>query len=85
MKKLITIILITIFLLNMTACATKTTSEAVKGDRSRMVIVEETVAYCIVYDKYTKVMYAVSCGCYNAGTFTLLVDVNGKPLLYTGE
>lgn len=82
MKKFIAIVLITLTMLSMTACVTKRTSEAVKGETSRMVCVEETNAYCIVYDKYTKVMYAVSDGRYNRGTFTLLVDADGNPLLY---
>ena len=30
-------------------------------------------------------MYAVSLGYYNCGTFTLLVDADGKPLIYKGE
>ena len=47
-----------------------------------MVYVEETGAYCIVYDRETKVMYAVSNSGYNYGNFTLLVDANGDPLLY---
>ena len=83
MKKLIAIAFITLTMLSMTACTTKRTSEAAKGETSRMVYVEETGAYCIVYDKYTKVMYAVSSnGGYSGGTFTLLVDANGNPLLY---
>lgn len=39
----------------------------------------------IVYDVETKVEYAVSYGQYNKGTVTLLVDKDGKPLLYEGE
>lgn len=35
----------------------------------------------IVYDKQTKVEYAIS----KDGIFTLLVDADGKPLLYEGE
>ena len=82
MKKLIAIVLITLTMLSMTACVTKRTSETVKGEASRMIEIENTDTYCIVYDKYTKVMYAVSDGSYNYGTFTLLVDANGNPLLY---
>ena len=82
MKRLIVIVLVMVMLLSLSACATKRTRETVKGETSRMVYVEETGAYCIVYDKYTKVMYAVSCGPYNCGNFTLLVDANGNPLLY---
>lgn len=36
----------------------------------------------IVYDKQTKVEYAVSNGSYNKGEVTSLVDQEGKPLLY---
>lgn len=82
MKKLIAIAFITLTMLSMTACVTKRTSEAVKGETSRMIEIESTDSYYIVYDKYTKVMYAVSDGSYNHGTFTLLVDANGNPLLY---
>ena len=82
MKKLIAIALITLTMLSMTACATKRTSEAVKGETSRMIEVEETAEYIIVYDKYTKVMYAISNSGYNYGNFTLLVGANGNPLLY---
>ena len=82
MKRLIVIVLVTVMLLSLSACATKRTREIDKGKTSRMVYVEETGTYCIVYDKYTKVMYAVSNGGYNNGNFTLLVDANGNPLLY---
>ena len=38
----------------------------------------------VVADRDTKVMYAVSRGGYNCGNFTLLVDADGKPLLWDG-
>ena len=85
MKRLIVIVLMAVMLLSLSACATKRTSEISKGETSRMVYVEETSAYCIVYDKYTKVMYAVSYCANNIGNFTLLVDANGNPLLYEGQ
>lgn len=84
MKKLITIVFIALMILTMTACATKRSSEVIKGEVSRMVEIEETGTYLIVYDKYTKVMYAISNSGYNCGNFTLLVDANGNPLLYNG-
>lgn len=74
-----------VMMLSLSACATKRTRETIKGGTSRMVYVEETDVYCIVYDKYTKVMYAVSNGGYSTGNFTLLVDANGNPLLYEGQ
>ena len=41
--------------------------------------------FYVVYDKETKVEYVVSDGYYNSGTFTLLVNADGKPLLYGEE
>jgi len=41
--------------------------------------------FYIVYQKDTKVMYSVSNWNYNRGNLTLLVDTEGKPLLYEGE
>ena len=47
--------------------------------------VERETKWRIVYDKETKVMYAVSKYGTGAGNFTLLVDETGKPKLYQGE
>ena len=44
--------------------------------------VEQAMCWKIVYHKETKVMYAVSDGSYNHGTFTLLVNAYGTPMLY---
>lgn len=85
MKRLIVIVLATMMLLLLSACATKQTKEIIEGETSRMVYVEETSTYCIVYDKYTKVMYAVSNSGYNCGNFTLLVNADGTPLLYNEQ
>ena len=51
---------------------------------SMFVEVENGLNYKIVYCKETKVMYAVADS-YASGVFTLLVDANGKPMLYKGE
>lgn len=53
-----------------------------KPTTSMFVVVEQAGVWKIVYHKETKVMYAISCGYYNTGTFTLLVDENGEPLLW---
>lgn len=55
------------------------------SDKSEFVIVERTVSWYIVYHKETKVMYAVSQGAYNGGTFTLLVKADGTPMLWEGD
>lgn len=39
----------------------------------------------IVYDSRTGVQYWVSTSAYSSGTLTLLVDSEGKPLIYKGE
>lgn len=41
--------------------------------------------YDIYADRETGVMYAVSRGMYNQGNFTVLVDADGKPLMWKGE
>ena len=53
-------------------------------DVSRFVQVESAATWQVVADRETGVMYAVSAGMYNLGTFTLLVDADGKPLLWKG-
>lgn len=52
---------------------------------SMFVEIERGGTYCVIYQKDTKVMYVISSSGYNAGNFTLLVDENGNPMLYTGE
>lgn len=80
MKRIIAIALMALML---TGC-TKTERVEEAKDASRFVTVEQTLKWRIVYDKETGVMYAVSHGIDNQGTFTLLVDAEGKPLIYEG-
>ena len=49
---------------------------------SMFVTVETSWTYKVVYNRYTKVMYAVSDGTRNQGTFTLLVNADGTPMVY---
>ena len=65
------------------ATVEKQNAEA-EEQKSMFICVEKTEIWKIVYHKETKVMYAVSCGVQNYGTFTLLVDADGKPLLWEG-
>ena len=53
-------------------------------DISMFVVLEVGRTYKIVYHQETKVMYAISTGGYNAGTFTVMLDADGKPLLHKG-
>lgn len=82
MKRFLVIIL---FILLLTGCG-KTSDFQEKTDM--FVCIQPTDihnCYDVVYHKDTKVMYTVSRGAYNNGTFTLLVNPDGTPMLYKGE
>lgn len=81
MKRLIVITLASLMILSLSGCFNKTTSEADMSKRSRMVTVEHAATYRIVYDRETRVMYVVAT---QSDVFTVLVDADGKPLLYEG-
>ncbi len=81
MKKIIAILLIA---LTLTGCGAKV-EKASGEETSRFTLIELTGRWEVVADKETGVMYAVSNGGYNLGTFTMLVDEEGKPLIWKGE
>lgn len=49
---------------------------------SMFIEVEDTGYFIVVYDKKTKVMYAVSDSPYNNGNFTMLCNADGTPRLW---
>ena len=53
-------------------------------DGSTFILVDADYYCWIVYHKDTKVMYAVSRSGYNAGTYTLLVNADGTPMVWEG-
>ena len=57
-------------------------SESKTVSEEMFVTVEYCDLYIVVYNRYTKEMYAISNGNYNRGTFTLLVNSDGSPMLY---
>lgn len=61
------------------------TNNSVKASDDVFVTVSENSNYTVVYDKETKVMYAMSDGSYNRGSFVMLVNADGTPKLYEGE
>ena len=73
----------------LTGCTTNdvTVQTAYSGGKentytNRFVKIDSEPNFDVIYDKETKVMYTVS-NCYrNSGNVTLLVDAEGKPLLY---
>ena len=84
-KILIIFILLVLLVLLLTGCRKTTDTEEDNEAPSLFTQVEATDSYKVLYHKETKVMYAVSCGGYNQGNFTLLVDPDGKPLLWEGR
>lgn len=85
MKKLVCIMVTVCTLL--CGCTKKSIPTDVRGyDKESMFVICETStignSWTIVYHKDTKVMYAISCGGYNQGTFTLLVNSDGSPMLW---
>lgn len=81
--KYILLIITVLTIILATGCAkveNKTEQEPV--DVSRFERVEITAVWEIVADRETGVMYAVSRGMHNQGTFTVLVDADGKPLIW---
>ena len=77
-------ITITLFLVGCSGSSTRPTVEATSATQqeSMFVRVERTGTWQVVYHKDTKVMYVVSDGSYNYGTFTVLVNPDGTPMLY---
>lgn len=79
MKKILCATLIGVMLCCMTSCETL---DVEAKEQSRFVQIDKNSWFITVYDRTTKVQYAVSYGLYNEGTITCLVDSEGKPLLY---
>ena len=54
-------------------------------DVSMFVKIEDAYNWSVYYHRDTKVMYVCSRGAHNSGVFTVMVDTDGKPLLWTGN
>ena len=61
------------------------TNTSVKASDDVFVMVSKNFSYAVVYDRETKVMYAISDASYDQGNFTMLVNADGTPKLYKGE
>lgn len=83
MNRIKTIVLVAVFLL-LSGCAKVEKAEIMQRNVGRFVVVEDAMDWDVVADRKTGVMYAVSQGGYNRGNFTLLVDAEGKPLIWKG-
>lgn len=84
-KRILTIIIVAMMVLSLVGCSSKSVEKEGELDKtslSMFVEIEETNDWTIIYHRETKVMYAVSQGSYNQGTFTVLVNADGSPMLY---
>ena len=63
------------------------TSSTYNEDAPSMFVTVEYVGeyWRVVYHKDTKVMYVVSSGSYNRGTFTVMLNTDGTPMIWEGE
>ena len=88
MKKIISLILVLVILVSLAGCVELENERELnntKTDTSMFVKIETFSQWIVVYHKETKVMYAVSWGSYNSGTFTVLLNPDGTPMLWDGE
>ena len=79
--KIVFVILLCCAILGMLVACSDVDTEKEESP-STFVVVEDMHSWQVVYHRETKVMYAVSDRSYNYGTFTLLVNPDGTPMLY---
>lgn len=87
MKKIIISLLIIIGIVSIGWLLKDVTIQNVNATDNRFILIynqSSNDGFRIYYDKKTKVMYLVS-DIYKGGGITVLVDKDGKPLLYEGE
>lgn len=82
MKKIIISLILTVMLAMLTGCA-----DSVAETEKRFVKISNEGAFgvSVYYDKQTKVEYAMKNNGNGGTSLSLLVDAEGKPLLYEGE
>lgn len=85
MKKLIVMLMLAVTLAGCGHSSESDIGDSEKSNQDRFVLVEYALSYEIMVDRETRVMYVVSNGAYNHGTFTVMVDENGKPLTWDGD
>ena len=84
-KFIATIITIALVVVVLFFVGCNNTNNSVKASDDVFVMVSKNFSYAVVYDRETKVMYAISDASYDQGNFTMLVNADGTPKLYKGE
>ena len=86
MKKIAVMLMVCLIsVFSLVGCFSQEVEYEATSSNSMFVKVENASDWWVVYHKETKVMYVVSKSRYNYGNFTLMVDENGKPLLWQGK
>ncbi len=84
MKKVILIVALIVLVTVLSGCSATVTEKRIEKE-SMFVVVESASMYSVLYDRKTKVMYAVSKYGSGSGVFTLLVNADGTPKLWKGD
>jgi predicted small secreted protein len=84
MKRFLIVLLI-VLVVTLTGCATgRVDTKAGEDDNLMFFIASREKSGCVIVDKTTRVMYWLSCGSYNYGTLTMLVNADGTPRIWEG-
>lgn len=76
------VVVIMVVVLSLSGCGYDKAQNTMVGNSPSFTKIERGEDCDIVYHKETKVMYVVSNRPYNYGSFTLLVNADGSPMLY---
>lgn len=81
-KRLLSVALAVVMVVCLVGCGQEVQNESKEDNLSMFVCIETTMNWKVVYHKETKVMYAVSYGTYNIGTFSPLYNADGTLQIY---
>lgn len=84
MKKMAVAALLLAAALALTGCEDTVPEGVPRMSESPFATVYSSFCFKVLFDRETKVMYAMSNGGYNAGNFTMLRNADGTPRLWEG-
>lgn len=84
MKGTLCIILL-VLMMTLCGCGASQVPEKPLVNNSMFIVVEEGRYYKVAYHKSNKVMYVISWGYNNTGSFTVMLNADGTPMLWEGE
>lgn len=84
-KLIVIMIIVMLVIIGLSFIGCDNTNNSVKASDDMFVTISENPAYAVMYDRETKIMYAMSNSSYNVGNFTVLLNADGTPKLYKGQ